>query len=286
MRTVLSVVAAALGAALVLSSSGGTAVAEYGSAPVSDIDPRLLLIDQNSVLGNKIDPGTELIDDKGREFRWEEMLGKPFILVLSYYTCDGSCSVINQELAGLLKDVSAVKPGEDFRVLTVSFDRHDTLKTVTAFREKLALPAKLAGAWTFATFKNEEDLKRETDRVGFKFFWSRQDRAFVHPGAYLFFSPEGRLSRVLYQQHADARDVELAILDANQGHTGITDVRNLVLSLCYSYNYKDGKYQVNLLFYIGWVGLLLGLSIMFVPMVFYKLKKGRVMKGANHAKAA
>ncbi len=287
MGAVFSTVAAMLGAVLILSSSAGTAFSQGPRQLVSDIDPRLMYIDQHSVLGTKIDPGTELIDDKGHEFRWEEMLGKPFILVLSYYTCDGSCSVINQDLAGLLKRVKAVKAGEDFRILTVSFDRHDTLKTATAFREKLALPAKLAGAWTFATFKSEDDLKKQTGRVGFKFFWSPQDKAFLHPGAYLFFSPEGRLSRVLYQQDADSSDVELAILDVNLEHMRVTDIRNFALSLCYSYNYKDGKYQLSILPFVGIAGLLVGLSMMLVPMVFYKVrKKGSVMKGANHAKVA
>jgi len=286
MGAVFSTVAAILGAVLILSSSAGAAFCQAPRSIVSDIDPRLMYIDQNAVLGNKIDPGTELIDDNGRGLRWEEMLGKTFILVLSYYTCDGSCSIINQDLARLLKKTTAVKPGEDFRVLTVSFDRHDTLKTAAAFREKLALPAKLAGAWTFATFKNEEDLKRQTDRVGFKFFWSPQDKAFLHPGAYMFFSPEGRLSRVLYQQDINARDVELAILDADLEHAKITDISNLVLSLCYSYNYKDGKYQLSILPFVAIGGMLVGLSMLFGPMVFYKVRKGRVMKGANHAKVA
>jgi protein SCO1 len=286
MGAVFSTVAAMLGAALILSSSAGAA---FGQAPrqlISDIDPRLMYIDQNSVLGNKITPGTELIDDKGREFRWEEMLGKPFILVLSYFTCDGTCSVINQDLANLLKSVKAVKAGEDFRILTASFDRHDTLKTAAAFREKLALPATLAGAWTFATFKGEEELKKQTERVGFKYFWSPQDKAFLHPGAYLFFSPEGRLSRVLYQQDAGSRDVELAILDANLEHMRVTEISKLALSLCYSYNYKDGKYQLSILPFVGIAGLLVGLSMLFGPMIFYKVRKGKVMKGANHAKVA
>ena len=287
MGAVFSKVAAMLGAVLILSSSAGAAFSQGPRQLISDIDPRLVYIDQNSVLGNKIAPGTELIDDRGRGFRWEEMLGKPFILVLSYYTCDGSCSIINQDLANLLKSVKAVKAGEDFRIITVSFDQRDTLKTAAAFREKLALPAKLADAWTFATFKNEGDLKRQTERVGFKFFWSPQDKAFLHPGAYLFFSPEGRLSRVLYQQDSNSRDVELAIIDANLEHAKLTDIGNFALSLCYSYNYKDGKYQLAILPFVGIAGLLIGFSMMFGPMVFYKVReKGRVMKGANHEKAA
>jgi len=287
MGAVFSTVAAMLGAVLILSSSAGAAFCQAPRSIVSDIDPRLIYIDQNAVLGNKIDPGTVLIDDKGREFRWEEMLGKPFIVVLSYFTCDGSCSVINQELANLLNGVTAAKAGEDFRILTVSFDRHDTMKTAAAFREKLALPAKLAGAWTLATFKGEDDLKKQTGRVGFKFFWSPQDKAFLHPGAYLFFSPEGRLIRVLYQQDADSRDVELAVLDANLEHIRVTDIRNLVLRLCYSYNYKDGKYQLSILPFVAIAGLPVALLLLFGPMVFYKMReKGRVMKGANHAKVA
>jgi protein SCO1/2 len=287
MRMVFSNMAAMIAATLIMSMSAGTASGQWWHPPVSDIDPRLMYIDQNSVLGNKIDPGTDLIDGQGRSFRWEEMLGKPFILVLSYYTCDGTCSVINQDLAGLLKDVKAVKAGEDFRVLTVSFDRHDTLKTAEAFRERLALPAKLAGAWTFATFKSEDDLKKQTDRVGFKFFWSPQDKAFLHPGAYLFFSPEGRLSRVLYQQNADASDVELAVLDANLDHIRVTDIGNLVLSLCYSYNFSDGKYELRIPIFVGVGALLFGVLTLFGSMVFYRFsRKGRVMKGANHAQMA
>ena len=36
----------------------------------------------------------------------------------------------------------------------------------------------------------------------------------------------------------------------------ITDISNYVLSLCYSYNFKDGKYQLNIPAYVG-VGSLL-----------------------------
>jgi len=278
--------AAMLGAMLLLSLSAGAAVSQYWRPPVSDLDPRLMYIDQRAVLGNKIDPGTELIDDRGRTFRWDKMLGKPFILVLSYYTCDGSCPAINVTLAALLENVKAVKAGEDFRILTVSFDRHDTAQSAGAFRDRLELPASLAKAWTVAAFKSEDELKRQTERIGFKFFWSPQDNAFLHPGAYLFFSPEGKLSRVLYQQDIGARDVELAILDANLEHIRATEISSLILSLCYSYNYKDGKYQLNIPVYVGFGALLFGLLTMSGSMVFYRLRKGRVMKGAKHAQVA
>jgi protein SCO1/2 len=274
-------------AAIAAFASAGTACAQWWHPPVSDIDPRLMYIDERGVLGNKIDPNTQLVDDQGRAFRWEEMLGKPFILVLSYYTCDGSCSAINGALAGLLKDVKAMKPGEDFKILTVSFDHHDTRQSTEAFKAHLNLPVNLAAAWTLATFKSEDDLKKQTERVGFKFFWSPQDKSFLHPGAFLFFSPEGKLSRVLYQQDAGSRDVELALLDANLDHIRVTEVGNLLLTLCYSYNFKDGKYQLNIPLYVGVGALLFGVLTLSGALIFYKYRrKGRVMKGANHAQMA
>jgi protein SCO1/2 len=279
--------AKAMVTALALCLCAGTAHSQYWHPPVSDIDPRLMYIDQLGVLGNKLDPNTELTDDQGRTFHWGDMLGKPVILVLSYYTCDGTCSVINGTLAGLLRNEKAMKPGEDFRILTVSFDRHDTQETTKAFHERLNLPPNLAAGWSFATFKSEEDLKSQTERVGFKFFWSPQDASFLHPGAFLFFSPEGRLSRVLYQQDASSRDVELALLDANLDHIRPTEFSNLLLTLCYSYNFKDGKYQLNIPLYVGVGALLFGVLTLSGSLVFYKLRrKGRVMKGANHAQVA
>jgi protein SCO1 len=274
-------------AALALCWFAGAACGQYWHAPVSDIDPRVMYIDERGVLGNKIDPNTEFLDDQGHPFRWGDMLGKPVLLVLSYYTCDGTCSAINNSLAGLLKNVKAMKAGEDFRILTASFDRHDTQQTTRAFKERLSLPPELAAGWTFGTFKSEEDLKSQTERVGFKFFWSAEDTAFLHPGAFLFFSPEGKLARVLYQQDASPRDVELALLDANLEHIRPTELGNLVLTVCYSYNFKDGTYRLNIPLYVGVGALLFGVLTMSGSLFFYRLRrKGRVMKGANHAQMA
>lgn len=284
MRMAATHIAAVLGAALLVAPP---ASAQYTRNPVSNVDPRVMAIDEKAVLGNKIAPDTELVNESGGTIRWGDHLGKPVILVLSYYTCDGSCSAVNGALMDLLKDVKAVKPGEDFRIVTLSFDRHDNLKSTGAFREHLNLKGSLGDAWTFATFKNEADLKRETERIGFKFFWSSEDRAFLHPGAFLFFSPEGRLIRVLYQQDVGARDVELAILDANQNNFRPTEIANLMLSLCYSYSYADGKYKINLPIFIGLGALVFGLLMLFLSLTVFRFgRKGRTMKGAKHAQAA
>jgi protein SCO1/2 len=279
---------ALLAAALLALASGlaGSAEAQYFRRPVSDVDPRIMTIDEKAVLGEKLDPATPLIDSVGREFRWGDLLGKPVILVLSYYTCDGSCSIINGTLAGLLRDVKAVVPGDDFRIATLSFDRHDTLATTQAFRKHLDIAAQFASHWTFATFKNEADLKAQTERIGFKFFWSPEDRIFLHPGAFLFFSPDGRLIRVLYQEELSGRDVELAVLDAKQGQFRPSEIINFALSLCYSYSYHDGKYVMSIPVIVGLGALGIGLATLFGSMLAYKITSGmKRVRNHSHAEA-
>jgi protein SCO1/2 len=274
----------ALATALVSASVIVPAEAQYFRRPVSDINPALLQIDEKGVLGKKLDGDTPLIDSNGTEFRWNAMLGKPLILVLSYFTCDGSCSIINSMLRDYLLDITRIRAGDDFRILTLSFDKYDNLESTGAFRRHLDLTRELGGNWTFATFKNEADLKAQTANIGFKFFWSPEDRVFLHPGAFLFFSPEGRLIRVLYQDGIDAHDVELAVLDAKQGQFRPQEIVNFALGLCYSYNYRIGKYTINIPVFVGLGSAFIGIASLLVSIFIFKLRRQRNTKGgAAHA---
>ena len=139
-----------------------------------------------------------------------------------------------------------MKAGEDFRILTVSFDRNDNLKTAAAFRNKLSLPDKWQSAWTIATFKNENELKVQTEKVGYKFFWSPQDKVFSSSGSLFVLFARGEVKPCSLSARRELTRCGVAILDANFEHLKVTEIRNLVLSICYSYNYKDGKYQLSI----------------------------------------
>lgn len=268
-RALVGALALAAGAAL-----AAPAAAQYFRRPVSEVDPNIMLIDEQAVLGARIDPATELIDQDGRELRWGDLTGAlPVILVLSYFSCDGSCSIINATLASLLADIDTVEPGRDFRIVTLSFDRHDTLAATGAFRAHLKLAGPLARHWTFATFKSEEKLESETRRIGFKFFWSPEDRLFLHPGAFLFFSPDGRLIRILYQDDIAPRDVALAVLDARQGQFRPAEIMKYALSLCYSYSYRDGRYVMSIPLIVGVGAFAVGLLTLAGSMFAFRLSK-------------
>jgi protein SCO1/2 len=270
-----------MGAMLLCALMPLVAMAQYYKPPESDLDPKIMIIDEKKHLGAKLDGDTPLIIESGKEVPLSSFLGKPLIVVLSYYTCDGSCSVINNELMNLLDDVELVKHGKDYRILTLSFDTHDNLETTGAFRNHLDGSEDFMDSWTFATFKNEADLKAQTEKIGFKFFWSPQDRLFLHPGTFLFFSPEGRLIRILYPPQAGAKDIELAVMDAKQGQFRPQEIINFAISLCYSYNFKEGKYTLSIPLFVGVGALLFGISTAIGSIVVFKYRRRRKLKEGN-----
>ncbi len=205
------------------------------------------------------------------------MLDKPLILVLAYYTCDGSCSVINNDLKDLLEGVDDVAIGKDFRVLTLSFDEHDTLESTGAFRKHLALTSDMNKDWRFATFQEKKDITAVTEKLGYQFFWSPRDRTFFHPGVFLFLSAEGRLIRVLYAGNSEPDDVSLAVLDAKQGNFEFKpkELINFAVSLCYSYNYKEGRYTVNIPLFVAAGSLTLGVAAFSVGALVFRWRKSR-----------
>jgi protein SCO1/2 len=255
-----------------------TANAGYGPRLTdSTVDPTVLVID-DGYLDAKVDGGYALVDEKGREFELGELLGKPLILVLSYYTCDGSCSVLNQLLKEKLLNIERLTPGVDYSVLTVSFDKNDDQNSLGTFARELELPPGFSGGWRFSILKNEQDIMRLAGTVGFKYFWSATDRVFLHPSVFIFLSPEGRTARYLYSSSIDKKDIEMAILETGKGisrGSKVADLTDLFLVACFSYNFKEGKYTLNYPLFIAVAALLAGVSMVVASLTVFKLKARR-----------
>lgn len=244
--------------------------------PESDIDPAIFKIDQKEFLGKKIDKDLLLVDSKGNEFRLGDKLSTPLVLVLSYFRCDGVCPIINIELMEILKGVKRLDIGGQYSVLTLSFDKFDTPETLRMFEEELNLPDEMRKGWEIAMFKNPDDIRNFTDYLGFKYFWSPRDRTFFHPNIYILISPKGRVTRYLFAQTIESLDMEIALLETASEQLRPTQVIDLLVSYCYSYNFKEGKYSLNIPLFIGAGSLALGvLSFVASVFVFKKMRNKR-----------
>ncbi|GAB4169265.1 MAG: SCO family protein [Rhodocyclaceae bacterium] len=251
----------AMMAALALPVRAGIAPADPAR---SSFDPAIMQIDEPRYLGARLDARTALVDAGGHAFTLGDMLGKPVILLLSYYGCDGSCPTMNQNLAKALVGVERFRLGRDYRVLTVSFDKNDSAQTAARFVQKSALPVELSGGWRHAVLKMPQaETERFAGSVGFRYFWSRADRTFLHPNVLVFLTPEGRVARYLYGTSMDARNVELALIDADWGRISESAaVFDMITGACFSYNYAEGRYQPNYSLLAGVGSLAFGLSLL------------------------
>lgn len=252
------------------------AYAAYGNVTQnSQVDPTILKIDEEKYLGTKLDRDYLLVNADGTEFALGDMLGKPLILALSYYRCDGACPTLNRNLNRTLEGVGRWKLGQDYRVLTVSFDRHDNPESLGMFKQHAGFKDGLPAGWRMTTFKNPEDIQRLTGSLGYKFFWSPRDAVFLHPSVYIMLSPEGRVTRFLYGANIDSRDMELSITKAFGSEISPANVINFVIGACYSYNYKDGKYTVNIPLFVATGALVFGLSLLGIGILIMKKRRVR-----------
>ncbi|MDA3869041.1 MAG: SCO family protein [Gammaproteobacteria bacterium] len=237
----------------------------------STLDPNVVRIDEAKFLGTPLDKDFVLLDEKGNEFTLGEQMGKPLILLFSYYTCDGICEVLNKYLAQRLTELKASEPDRDYRALTISFDKEDTIESLGHFsHHKVGVPENLKDRWTLSVMKNPEDIKRLTESVGIRYFWSSRDKVFVHPNAFIFVTPKGRVARYLTGAEFTVKDLNLALVDADwENISQAGRIIDILAGVCFSYNFEEGKYTLNIPLLAGVASLLTGI---FITLFAFRVK--------------
>ena len=95
---------------------------------------------------------------------------------------------------------SALVPGRDFEIVTVSFDPRDTASAAAAKRASYIARYKQPGAaaaWHFLT-GDQASIDRLIERAGFRYVWDTETKQFAHPTGIVVLTPDGRLARYLF----------------------------------------------------------------------------------------
>jgi protein SCO1 len=222
----------------VLVLAAGLGAARGETSPEAPLD---VGIDEK--LGAAVPLDLLLVDEEGNRLPLRKLIDKPTILTLNYFRCSGLCTPLLNGVAEMLSRID-LGPGKDFRVLTVSFDPSDTAELATRKKAnylKQLAPSFPPDAWRFMT-GDPVSTKRLADAVGFRF--AKRGDDFVHAGAIMVLSPEGKVTRYLYGVTFLPFDVKMAINEASLGRTGPTISR--FLSFCYSYDPAGRRYYVNI----------------------------------------
>jgi protein SCO1/2 len=220
-------------------------------------------------LGSYIPMDLEFITSDGDTIQIGTLLNKPVLLALVYYECPGICSPLLNELSWSIDKVQ-LEPGEDFRVISLSFDDRETPQIAAKWKKNYLQTIKRPidqSDWIFLTGKNE-NIKKLTDAVGFYYKKSSDDQ-YIHAGAILTISPEGKISRYLFGTSFNPFDVKMALIDAKAGKTNPTIAK--VLEFCFSYDPEGRQYTLNLTRIIGSI-MLIGVGTFLIVLLRKKKK--------------
>ena len=214
-------------------------------------------------------------NENGESVKLGDYFGKkPVVLSLVYYQCPMLC---NQVLNGMLSafKVMAFQPGQEFEVVTVSFDPRETAALATAKKNTYVnyLPAaRRANAnagWHFLT-GDELSIKRLTDAVGFRYHFDDATNQFAHASAIYVTTPEGKLARYFYGIEYAPRDLRLGLIEAADNKIG-SPVDQLML-YCFHYDPATGKYGAVVMRMMQVGGLVTVFAIVAMLLVLPRLR--------------
>jgi protein SCO1/2 len=184
-------------------------------------------------------------DESGRDVTLGSYFrpGHPVLLSLNYYRCPMLCTL---ELNGLVAGLKglAFTPGDEFTVVTVSFDPRETPTLARAkkqsYLEDLGRPQAKEG-WHFLT-GSRESIDALTRAVGFSFEYDKDTDQYAHAAVLMIATPEGRVARYLYGVTFEPSTLKLALLEASKGTIGSTWERFILY--CYHYDADRGRYSL------------------------------------------
>jgi len=225
-------------------------------------------------LGEMLPLDAVLRDEQGNEVRLGDYFGeKPVVLSLVYYECPMLCTLSLNGLVSAM-DVLSFDAGDEYEVVTISFEAKETPELARAkkasYVERYGRDGA-AGAWHFLT-GDEDQIRRVTEAVGFRYAWDDETQQYAHPSGILVITPEGRIARYLYGIEYAPKDLRLALVEASEEKIG-SPVDQLLL-FCYQYDPTTGRYGAVAMNMVRAGGVLTVLALGGFWVVMWRRERG------------
>ena len=209
-------------------------------------------------------------DETGKTVRLGDYFGKkPVVLSFVYYRCPMLCPELLMGLESSMR-VLRFNVGDQFQVVTVSFDPQDTPALAAAKKATILSRYKRPGAadgWHFLT-GSQESISALTQAAGFGYEYDRTTGQFAHATAIMVATPSGKLAQYYYGIDFPPRDLELALVQASNEKIG--NLADAVILYCFHYDPAHGKYSLIISRIIKLSGVLTILSIGTVLLLLFR----------------
>lgn len=232
----------------------GAAPQPQGDMPAGYVPPLLqkardgARIDDRT--GNYLPRDMELTDSSGRRVQLGDYFDgqRPVIVQLAYYRCPKLCGDITQGMVRSMRELAQqLRLGEDYQILTISFDSRETSTLALANKEAVidvlgrdVPPESVRNGWSFFVAEDHQ-LRRLTEAMGYRLLWLAEVEQYSHPAAIVICAPDGKISRYLYGVSYDTQTVRLSLIDASQG-TITPSLKDQFILSCFDYDPEIGRY--------------------------------------------
>ena len=225
----------------------------------------------NEQLGTKIPLDISFTDESGKAVRLGDLITGPTIVLPVYYNCTNVCYNLQWGLAQVLPRIKN-RPGENYRVLSVSFDENDLPQLAAKFKRVYLTSMHVPfpeDAWRFLT-GDADSIRKFTAAAGYGF--QRKRRDFLHPSTSFIVTADGTIVRYLYGTTFLPKDLSLALIEARDGTSGTT-IRKIV-DYCFTFDPERKTYAFNLLRISATIVIICtGSFLVFLIMTGRKRKK-------------
>lgn len=185
---------------------------------------------------------TRLINENGDTVVLRDIITKPTIISLVYYRCPGTCSPLMWGMTKFIDEMD-LRPGEDYQVLTISFDHTESIELgkkkkasyINSMQNKEA-----AEAWQFFVGDSLQ-IAGLTRSLGFHF--RKVNNEYVHPTGLIALAPDGKITRYLRGIEFLTFDIKITMVEAADGKIGPSI--NRLLAVCYSYDSIGNQFVFN-----------------------------------------
>ena len=245
------------------------------SPPANVRPPGLKNVGIEQHLNQQLPLGLPFHDESGKSVQLGDYFGrKPVILSLVYYRCPMLCSEVLAGLEGSLRALS-FNAGDQFSVLTVSFDPKDTPQDAAAKKAVILKSYKRIGAadgWHFLT-GSQESIDALTKAAGFEYQYDAKTGQFAHTTAIMVVTPQGKIAQYYYGVEFPPTDLRLGLIQASENKIGT--LADEVVLYCYHYDPQSGKYSAIVSHIVQLSG---GVTILALGVFFTVL----IRRGSNH----
>jgi protein SCO1 len=253
-------------------------LATLGAAAPNYNPPILHDVGIDRKLDVQVPPDLVFRDETGRTVRLGDYFGdKPLILALVYYKCPQLCTMVLNDITRAMNSMK-MTCGDQFNILTVSFDPHDTpadaMDKKKQYLRAYRRPAAESG-WHFLT-GTQANIEKLTQTVGLRYKWDPKYQQYAHASGIIILSPRGRTSRYFYGIDYAPSDLELSLAEASEGK--VSSIGDQILLFCFHYDPTTGRYSLMITRLIQVFGVL---TVMLLGLyMFVNFRRDRL--GVSH----